>query len=305
MRIAVMGTGGVGGYFGAHLARAHEVAFIARGAHLAAMRARGLLLTGTRGDIALPTVTATDDPASIGPLDLVLFCVKLYDTEAAAEAIRPMMGPETRVLCLQNGIDGPEKLARVFGTERVLAGAAYVAASIVEPGVVRYTSDMSRIVFGPLRGAPDGFAIGFAAHCRDAGFEAEASQNVASVLWTKMMLLAANAGLSSASRKPVRAIYDDPVSRRAALEAMAEVREVAAARGVAIEDGAEARLAALCRTYPMDLYPSMYTDLMAGRRLEIDSLGGLIARLGAALGVPTPVNRTLYAALKPYKDGRS
>lgn len=305
MRIAVMGTGGVGGYFGAHLARADEVTFIARGAHLEAMRTRGLTVTGARGDIALPEVTATDDPADVGPVDLVLFCVKLYDTETGAEAIGPMMGPDSRVMGLQNGIDGPEKLASVFGAERVLAGAAYVAANIIEPGVVRYSSDMSRIVFGPIQGAPDEFATGFAARCRDAGFDAEASPTMATVLWTKMMLLAANAGLSSAARKPPRAIYDDPISREIALEAMREVRAVAAARGIAIEDGTEERLASLCDSYPMDLYPSMYNDLMAGRRMELDGLAGLIARLGTELGVPTPVNRTLYAALKPYKDGGS
>ena len=239
MKIAVMGTGGVGGYFGGHLARAHEVAFIARGAHLQAMRAGGLKITGERGDIVLPAVTAADDPANIGPVDVVLFCVKLYDTEAAAEAIRSMVGPDTRVLCLQNGIDGPEKLAARFGEDRVLAGVAYVAASIVAPGVIGYTSDMSRIVFGPMRGAPDGFAAAFAARCREAGFEAEASPKIAVVLWTKLMLLAANAGLSSVSRVPPRAIYDDPLSRAVALEAMAEVRAVAAARGVEIEPCAE------------------------------------------------------------------
>ncbi len=305
MKIAVMGTGGVGGYFGGHLARAHDVAFIARGAHLAAMRARGLRIVGGRGDIVLPAVAATEDPAAIGPVDIVLFCVKLYDTGTAAEAIRPMMGPQTRVLSLQNGIDGPERLAARFGGDRVLAGAAYVAATIVGPGVIRYTSEMSSIEFGPMQGEPDSFSQSFAAQCRDAGFGADASSGIAAILWKKMMLLSANAGLSGASRAPPRAIYDDPVSRAVALAAMAEVRAVAAARGVEIEPGAEESLAALCDRYPMDLHPSMYNDLIGGRRLELDGLAGAIVRLGAGLGVPTPVNRTLYAALKPYKDGRS
>ena len=154
-----------------------------------------------------------------------------------------------------------------------------------------------------MNGTPDGFALEVAEHCREAGFGGEASSDVAAVLWKKMMLLSANAGLSSVSRQPPRALYDDPVSRAVALEAMAEVRALAAARGVEIEPGAEGELAALCDTYPMDLYPSMYNDLIAGRRLELEGLAGLIARLGEGLGVPTPVNRTLYAALKPYKDG--
>ncbi len=305
MKIAIMGTGGVGGYFGAHLARAHQVGFIARGAHLEAMRSRGLVITGARGDIVLPAATATDDPAAIGPVDVVLFCVKLYDTQAAAEAIRPLVGPDSRVLCLQNGIDGPRALAARFGEDRVLAGAAYVAATIRAPGVIGYTSDMSQITFGPMRGAPDGFATAFAAQCRDAGFAAETSSKIAATLWTKVMLLAANSGLSCVARLPPRALYDDKLSRAVALEAMAEVRAVAAACGVAIEPGAEDALAALCDTYPMDLYPSMYHDLIGGRRLELDGLGGLIVRLGAESGVPTPVNRTLYAALRPYRDGAS
>jgi 2-dehydropantoate 2-reductase len=303
MKIAVMGTGGVGGYFGAHLAKTNEVAFIARGAHLDAMRANGLTITGARGDIALDSVDATDDPAAIGPVDVVLFCVKLYDTDSAGAAIAPMVGPETRVLPLQNGIEGPERLAERFGPDRVLAGAAYVAATIIEPAVIRYTSDMSKIVFGPMKGGADAFATRFAETCREAGFDAEASENVAPLLWKKLMLLAANAGVSSASRQPPRAIYDDPETRSVALDAMREVRAVAAARGVEIEPGAEEELAALCDTYPMDLYPSMYHDLIRGRRMELDGLAGYVMRQGAAHGVPTPVNRTLYAALKAYKDG--
>ena len=150
MRVVIMGAGGVGGYFGAHLARAgHEVVFIARGAHLEAIRTRGFRLEGPRGDIALEPGGATDDPASLdGPADVVLFAVKLYDTETAGEAVRPVVGPDTMVISLQNGVDGPDRLAAVLGTDKVLGGAAYVSALIAEPGVVRYTSDMSRSVFG-------------------------------------------------------------------------------------------------------------------------------------------------------------
>lgn len=305
MRIVVMGAGGVGGYFGAYLARAgHEVAFVARGAHLEAMRRAGFRLEGPRGDIVLETVGATDDPASLdGPADVVLFAVKLYDTEAAGAAIRPVVGPGTMVVNLQNGVDGPDRLATVLGGGAVLGGAAYVSALITEPGVVSYTSDMSRIVFGELDGRVSDRAVAFRDACRDAGFEAEVSGDIRATLWDKFVLLATNAGLTTLLRKPAGEIYTDPEIMDLAQALMREVVAVASAEGVRTSPDIVERAVALSRSFPPGMYASMYHDLARGRRIEVESLSGLVARRGKALGVPVPHHTTVWCALKPYAGG--
>ena len=305
MRIVIMGAGGVGGYFGAHLAKAgHDVAFIARGAHLEAMRRGGLRLEGGRGDIVLPTVTASDDPAAVdGPADIVLFAVKLYDTEAAAERLRPIVGPETLVISLQNGVDGPDRIAGVLGPNTVLGGAAYVSALITEPGTVRYTSDMSRIVFGALDGTESPRAERFAEHGRAAGFEAEVSDDIRSTLWEKFVLLATNSALTTVLRKPAGEIYHDPELAGIAAEMMREVAALARAEGITVADDVVERALALTRSFPPGMYASMYHDLARGRRLEAESLSGLVSRRGRALGVAVPLHTMAWAALKPWTAG--
>lgn len=305
MRILVMGAGGVGGYFGAHLARAgHEVVFVARGAHLEAIRRKGFRLEGSRGDILLDPGGATDDPASLGgPVDVVLFAVKLYDTEAAGAAIRPAVGPETMVVSLQNGVDGPDRLAKVLAPGVVLGGAAYVSALIAEPGVVRYTSDMSRIVFGEFDGGPTARATRFRDACRDAGFEAELSPDIRATLWDKFVLLATNAGLTTLLRKPAGEVYTDPEIMELAQAMMREVVAVAAAEGVRTSPDIVERSVALSKSFPPGMYASMYHDLARGRRIEAASLSGLVARRGAALGVPVPHHTTVWCALKLHVDG--
>lgn len=305
MKIAVMGTGGIGGYFGGFLAPHNDVTFIARGTHLEAMRKGGLNIRGPRGELHVDTSTATDDPQSVGPVDLVLFCVKLYDTESAGALIAPMMGKNTRVLSLQNGIDGPERLVDRFGGERVLAGAAYVSAQIANPGHITYLSEMSKIVFGTLDHRKDPVADAFLAACEGANFNAELSENVAEALWTKMVLLAVNAGISSMTRQPVRAIYDDPRARELAIDAMKECLAVARARGIALSDDLIPQLVATSDNFPPDMHASMCHDLLAERRMEIDGLSGLIARLGEELGIPVPIHRTITAALTPFKHGKA
>lgn len=302
MRIVIMGAGGVGGYFGAHLARAgHEVAFVARGEHLDAIRHRGLRLEGPRGHIVLDRTEATDDPASLAAAaDVVLFAVKLYDTEAAGEAIRPLVGPDTMVVNLQNGVDGPDRLAAVVGGKAVLGGAAYVSALIAEPGVVRYISDMSRIVFGELDGRVSERALRFRDVCRDAGFEAEVSGDIRGTLWDKFVLLATNAGLTTLLRKPAGEVYSDPEIMALAQAMMREVVAVAAAEGIRTSPDIVERSVALSRSFPAGMYASMYHDLARGRRIEAESLSGLLARRGAALGIPVPHHTTVWCALKPY-----
>jgi 2-dehydropantoate 2-reductase len=305
MRIVVMGAGGVGGYFGAHLARAgHEVVFVARGAHLEAIRRNGFRLEGARGDIVLPSVGATDNLATLdSPVDVVLFAVKLYDTEAAGVAIRPVVGPRTMVINLQNGVDGPDRLATVIGTEAVLGGAAYVSALIAEPGVVRYTSEMSKVVFGELDGTVSDRALAFRDSCRSAGFEAEVSSDIRAALWDKFVLLATNAGLTTLLRKPAGEVYTDPEIMALAQDLMKEVVAVAAAAGIRTSADIIERSIALSKSFPPGMYASMYHDLARGRRIEVASLSGLVARRGAELGVPVPHHTSIWCALKPYVDG--
>lgn len=305
MRIVIMGAGGVGGYFGAYLAQAgHDVAFVARGAHMEAMRANGLCLEGSRGDIVLPNVTATDDPTALeGPADVVLFTVKLYDTESAGATIRPVVGPETMTITLQNGVDGPDRLAAVLGEGTVLGGAAYVSALIAEPGVVRYTSDMSRIVFGELDGRQSGRAQAFGEVCNAAGFQAEVSADIRATLWEKFVLLATNSALTTLVRRPAGDLYNDEETLVLAEAMMREVQAVAHAEGIDVAEDVVERSIALSKSFPPGMYASMYHDLSRGRRLELAGLSGLVARRGAALGVPVPHHFMVWCALKPWMNG--
>ena len=304
MKIGIMGAGGVGGYYGAFLGHAgHEVGFVARGAHLDAIRDRGLKLVGPRGDISLPDVKASDDAADIGPCDVVLFSVKLYDTETAAEAIRPMIGPETLVISLMNGVDGPERIAAVLPDAIVMPGAAYVSALITEPGVVTYKSDMSSIVFGEAAGGPSARAEAFAQVCRDAGFEARVSENATADLWNKFVLLATNSALTAGIRKPAGEIYTDPDLQDLARSLMAEVVAVGRAKGIDLDPDIIEKSVAMTHTFPPGMYASMFHDLDRGKRMEVDSLSGYVVREGAKFGIPTPRHHTIWAMLKPYRDG--
>lgn len=307
MRIVIMGAGGVGGYFGAYLAQAgHDVAFVARGAHLRAIQESGLRLEGSRGDIVLPSVTATEDPATLGgTADVVLFTVKLYDTEIAGVTLMPIIGPDTIVVTLQNGVDGPDRLASVLGAQTVLGGAAYVSALIAEPGVVRYTSDMSRIVFGELDGKVSARATALAEACNAAGFSADVSSDIRATLWEKFVLLATNAALTTVLRKPAGEIYHDVELAGVAREMMEEVAALAAAEGAAIAPDTVEKSIALTRSFPPGMYASMYHDLARGRRIEAESLSGLVSRRGRARGVPVPLHTMAWAAMKPWVNGNA
>jgi len=268
------------------------------------MRRSGLRLEGSRGDILLPRVMATDDPAILGgEADAILFAVKLYDTEAAGEALKPLVGPRTMVVTLQNGVDGPDRLATVLGPAAVLGGAAYVSALIAEPGIVRYASDMSRIVFGELDGAVSARATALADACTVAGFAAEVSADIRATLWEKFVLLATNSALTSVLRKPAGEIYHDTELAGIAREMMQEVAALAAAEGMTIPPDTVDRAIALTKTFPPGMYASMYHDLARGRRTEAESLSGLVSRRGRALGVAVPLHTMAWAALKPWVNG--
>ncbi|MBL6598590.1 MAG: 2-dehydropantoate 2-reductase [Alphaproteobacteria bacterium] len=304
MKIAIMGTGGMGAYYGANLAAiGRDVAFIARGAHLEAIKRDGLLLTGDAGDRLIKSAKASDDPRDIGPVDVVLFCVKLYDVEAAAEAIRPLLHDQTAVISVLNGVDGPERIAAVIGEGHVLGGAAYASAVIERPGVVSYKSTMASLVIGALDGGDDPRAEAFRQVCEGAAFSCSVSANILGVLWDKFTLLATNASLCGVCRLPVASIYAEPALVDLARAMMEEITAVARARGIAFTEDIVESSVARSKAFPPDMYASMYHDLARGRPMELEGLSGTVARLGAEVGVATPNHQALYACLKPFMNG--
>ena len=302
MRIAVMGAGGMGGYFGGRLARSGDaVAMIARGAHLGAIRDRGLTVRSIGGDFTV-TVPATDDPARvpdlIGPVDLVLFCVKSYDTVTAAEAIRPLLSAHTAVLSLQNGVDNEVTLSERLGATRVLGGLVYGFAVIEAPGVIRHTQG-GRIVFGELDGRPSPRVGQFLAAGRRAGFPIEAAADVRHALWEKYLMICALSGLTAVTRRPIGEIRACAESRRLYATILEELVALARAEGVALADDAAARSLVAADALNPDSYSSLYHDLSQGRRLELEALQGHAVRLGTRHGIPTPALFAVYAALRP------
>ncbi|HSC22227.1 MAG TPA: 2-dehydropantoate 2-reductase [Casimicrobiaceae bacterium] len=309
MRIAVMGTGGVGGYFGGRLAQAgHDVTFVARGAHLDAMRRQGLRIRSPSGDIALRDVVATDDPSTLTPVDAVMFCVKLWDVEKAAAQVAPLLGERGVVIPFQNGIDSPEILKGVLGENHVLGGVAYIAATIAEPGIIAQTGSMAKLRVGAFDAAGDASPIreraaAFVDACRASGIDAELATDIRVALWEKFVFLAALSGVTALARRPVGDVRSDPDLRAAFAASMRETVALARARNVALSDDfLPAQMRALDRL-PAEMRSSMQNDLMAGRRLEAPWLCGRVAALSAEAGLAAPVNATLYAGLKPFVDG--
>ncbi|HEV2954976.1 MAG TPA: 2-dehydropantoate 2-reductase [Xanthobacteraceae bacterium] len=305
MRIAVIGAGGVGGAFGAALAKGGaDATFLARGAHLKAMRENGLKVLGPRGDIHLQPTKATDDPAAIGPVDVVLFCVKLWDVESAGAAIKPLVGPNTAVIPLQNGIDASERLIPILGKEAVMGGVAQISATIAEPGVIRQTGTFMRLVFGELDGQPSARGAAFHAACQAAGFDSTNTNEILVALWEKFVLLATNSSVVSLTRLPFGKLREDPEVFVLFEKAIPEVAAVGRARGVALAPDLEERLLKATRGFPPEMMPSMAVDLLRGNKLELPWLGGKVVSLGRELKVPTPTYDVMYAALKPYANGK-
>lgn len=304
MRIAIMGTGGVGGYFGGRLAAAGcDVHFIARGAHRQALASEGLRIRSPLGDLHLPSVQVTDDPASVGPVDLVLFGVKLWDTRAAAEAIRPLVGPGTAVLSLQNGVDKDDVLADVLGPGAVLGGVCYIESTIESPGLVVHGNRMQKIVVGEYDGSSTPRVERFASACRAAGIELVVSPDIARTIWEKFIFLVGLSATTSTVRAPIGVVRANPESRELLAAVMREAAEVARAGGVAIApDFVEGRLA-FCDELAPTMTSSMHRDLERGQRLEVRWLSGEVSRRGAALDVATPVNTTILRILAPHADG--
>ena len=304
MKIAVIGAGGVGGYFGAKLARAgNDVAFVARGTHLAALQAGGLRVESAGGDIVLPHVTATDDPASLAPVDVVMFCVKLWDVERAAAQVAPLVARGGVVIPFQNGIDSASILTRVLGAGHVLGGVAYIAASIRAPGVIAHVGSMARLRVGAFDAGLADHAQRFVSACTGAGIEAELAPDIDRAIWEKFVFLNALSGLTCLARQPLGVVRSDPDLRATFEATMRETVAVAAAKGVEFDQDFLARQLRALDGLPAEMRASMLHDLTAGRRLEAPWLAGRVADLARQSGIAAPVNATIYAALKPYLNG--
>ncbi len=304
MRIAIVGAGGIGGGYGAALATAGaDVTFIARGAHLAAMKSKGLRVEGGRGETHVMPTQATDDPGTVGQVDIVLFCVKLWDVESAGRQIKPMMGEDTAVITLQNGIDSHERLIRILGKSAVMPGVANISATIAGPGVIRQTGTVMRMVFGELDGEKSARGLALAAACAKAGIDGVLSEAILTDLWMKFVLLASNASMMALARLPIGPLRDDPDIAPCFVAAYEEVVAVGRAAGIALPADALERTLEFNRNAPAHLMASMGADLLRGSRIELPWLSGKVIELGHKYGVPTPTHAFMYAMLKPYIMG--
>ena len=304
MRIAIIGAGGVGGYFGGRLAQAgHDVTFVARGRHLEAIRNAGLRIESGLGNAVVTSARATPDIASVGAVDVTMFCVKLWDVESTAPRLVPLVAGGGVVIPFQNGVESHEVLRRVLGGAHVLGGVAYIAATIREPGVIAHTGTMARLTVGAFEPGLAAPAEAFAAAGRTAGFECTVAPDILAALWKKYVFLAAMSGCTSLARVPVGVIRSDPDLRATMEAAMREIVAVGRAKGVDVGADFVDQQLAFMDTLPAVMRSSMLNDLTAGNRLEAPWLSGGVARMGREAGVATPVNATIYAALKPYVDG--
>jgi len=305
MRITMVGSGGVGGYFGARLAQGGcDVGFVARGAHLAAMREHGLRVESQLGEIHLPRLRVSDDPAALGPADYVFICVKLWDTEAALRSAAAIIGPETTVISFQNGVQKDDLLRRVVGGKQVIGGVGYIGSKIGRPGVISHTGTMQRLVFGESDGTKSPRVVALHEACIRGGIDAEISTDIRRAIWEKFVFLVGLSATTTTMRSTLGPIVRNPTTRAFLLDVMREVVTVGRAHGVRLpEDYAEARLA-FCDSLPQEMDSSMHADLDNGKRLEVDWLSGAVVELGKAVGVPTPMNRAARDLLTLYVQGK-
>ncbi|MBN8957010.1 MAG: 2-dehydropantoate 2-reductase [Rhizobiales bacterium] len=305
MRIATMATGGVGGYFGARLADAgHDVFFIARGAHLDAIRKNGLKVDSPLGNLQITNATATDDPKSVGPVDVVLFAVKLWDTEKAGEMTLPLCGPNTRVITLQNGIDSVERLSKILGADRVIGGTAQIATVIAGPGHISHTSQFARIRCGRTDGELDAYLGAFVAAAKKATIDIDIAPSIMTAQWEKFVFLVGMSALTAATRQPMAAVLGNPEHKQWLHDVMAEVVAVGQAKGAGLPANFTEDRMQFLATVPPGMKASMAHDLERGNRMELDWLSGKVVALGRELGIPTPANERAYKILEPHKNGK-
>jgi 2-dehydropantoate 2-reductase len=303
MRIAILGSGGVGGYFGGRLAATGtDVTFIARGAHLAALRERGLRIESPQGNIHVPHVNATGEAADVGPVDVVFFSVKLYDTDAATRMLPPLLGPQTLVVSFQNGVDSVDVLTRAVGRAHVAGGTAYVYAAIAEPGLIRHTA-MGRLIFGPLDGERSPLLEQLREACLKAGFDATLSDHIVADIWAKFARLTVFSGLTAVTRCPIGPLRDDALLSEMMRGALRESMSVARAKGVPLGDDLVDEIQVGAAALPPNARSSMLDDLEHGRPLELPWLSGAVVRMGTEVGVDTPIHRFIATVLKPHVNG--
>ena len=303
MKIAIFGSGGVGGYFGGRLAAAGEdVTFIARGAHLAALRQDGLHIESPNGALHLPTVQATDKPEDVGPVDVVLFTVKLYDVDAAAATLKPMIGPNTVVITLQNGVDAVDMVAKHVGVDHVAGGVAYIVIVIDQPGHLRHTT-AQQLVFGERDGSRSARLVAFEEAGIRAGFQAKASATIETDLWIKFVRLSSWSGMTTVTRSGMGVVRDNRDLFAMMMAATDEAIAVGRARGIVFPPTLVDDTLALIPNFPASSKSSMLEDLERGRRLELPWLSGAVVRLGKQVGVPTPTHQFISAVLQPFVNG--
>lgn len=302
MKIAVVGSGGVGGYFGGLLAKAgNDVTFIARGDHLRALQASGLRVESLHGDFSVDPVKATDDPGRVGPVDVILFATKTWQIEEAAEAMRPMVGPDTTILPLQNGVDASERLIPIFGAEVVLGGTCHVVSLVAAPGVVQQKSDFRRITLGEMDGriTPRVQALGDV--LAESGAQVEVSANINKARWTKFLFIASFSGMGAVARVPAEELMACQEARAMLEAAMREIETLAQASGVELEPDIVATTMDFCDNLSPGTTASMMRDIWEGKPAELEAQNGYIARTGARLGVSVPINTYIYHTLLPQE----
>jgi 2-dehydropantoate 2-reductase len=305
MRIAVMAAGAVGGYFGGRMAAAgHDVAFIARGTHRDAIRRDGLKIESTLGDLHLKDVNVTDDPKQVGPVDVVLFAVKLWDTETAGKEARALVGSNTRVITLQNGVDSVERLAPILGDDATIGGATYVVTTIARPGVIRHTGATAKVLCGRLDRRPDTVLARYVDQIKAANIDITLTDRMLLDIWKKFVVLSGTSGITASTRQPLGVIRDDEDMRAFFYKLMHETIAVGGAAGVDFPPDFPAELDRSVAAFPAMMKASMANDLDAGNRLELDWLAGKIVALGRKYGIPTPAQEAVHAILKPYRMGR-
>ncbi len=303
VRIAIVGAGGVGGYYGAHLARAGaDVTFIARGAHLAAMQERGLVIRAGGTDESF-AVRATADPAGVGPVDLVIIAVKLWGTAEAARSALPLLGPQTAVVSLQNGVDKDDEIAAIVGRERMLGGVTYIAAQIAEPGVIAIGGINAKLLVGEFDSTRSARVEAFAAAAERAKLDIAVPPDIRRAIWEKFCFLTTISGATALMRTGIGPIRAHSGSRRIMTALLEEAAAVAQTSGIALPDGYVAERLAAIDTYPPGQMASMARDLLAGNRIEVPWLSGAVVRIGTERGVPTPTHAFVVDALAPYIDG--
>jgi 2-dehydropantoate 2-reductase len=309
MRLAILGSGAVGGYYGAKLARAgHDVTFIARGAHLQAIRERGLQITSAAlGDFTV-SARAVEDTREVGPVDVVIVAVKAYDNGTALPMVVPMVGPATTVLTLQNGVDSVNEVAALVGEAPVVGGATYIATALASPGVIEQTGTHRRIVFGEVFGSLPRMTDRVRAieeALAGADIQAEAVEDGRIPVWEKFIFLAPVAGFTGAARLPIGPLWEDAVTRAQFLDGCREVERLARAEGVPVAADRIDQIAAYVESIPGTMRSSLLIDLSAGKKIEVEALQGSVVRRAERLDVPVPIMKTLYAVLKPWARPRA